>query len=216
MKTVAIVALKGGTGKSAVTSVLAVAARQAGRRIMVADTDPQASLLAWSKTRQDRNLPVMAIKASGIYAVRSAADMAEREILFVDTRSSARTDLVEVAKLTDLSLIVVRPTLVDLRAVAGTVELLKPLGVQAAFVLNQAPPQRVGAEPMLVKEAVDLLLGYGVPIAPVALRSRVIYQSAFALGRSPQEIEPSGLAAAELARLWTYVAERLGFSDPAS
>jgi chromosome partitioning protein len=57
--------------------------------------------------------------------------------------------------------------------------------------------------------ATKLLLGYSLPLAPVALRSRAVYQTAFARGLSPQEIEPDGRAARELAALWSHVADRL-------
>jgi chromosome partitioning protein len=107
--------------------------------------------------------------------------------------------------------LVVRPSPLDLRAIRKTVEALKPLGRPAAFVLNQAPGRRVDREPAIVGAAVELLLGYGLPLAPVALRSRGVYQTAFAQGLSPQETEPDGRAAAELKALWAHVSERLAW-----
>ncbi len=106
-------------------------------------------------------------------------------------------------------MLVVRPNAVDLRAIAATVEALRPLGRPAAFVLNQTPSPRLGREPMIVGEAAGMLVGFGLPIAPVALRGRAIYPAAFAVGRSPEEIDVGERAAAELAALWTYVSERL-------
>jgi chromosome partitioning protein len=89
------------------------------------------------------------------------------------------------------------------------VEDLKPLRRQTAFVLNQAPPRRVGREPVLVKEAIDLLVGYGLSVAPVGLRSRSAYQASFAQGLGVQELDPGSLASKEVGDLWSYVNGRL-------
>ena len=116
---------------------------------------------------------------------------------------------IDAAKAADLTLVVVRPTAVDLRAISMTVKALKPLGLQAAFVLNQAPVQRANHEPAIVAEAIDLLIEYGLPIAPVGLRQRQAYQTSFARGLSVQELDGACRAAEEMDELWRYVAGRL-------
>jgi chromosome partitioning protein len=116
---------------------------------------------------------------------------------------------VEAAKIADLALIVVRPSPMDLHAMAATVAALKPLRQPCAFVLNQAPSHKLGREPSLVNEAIELLLRYGLPVAPVALRARTLYQHAYAEGQSVLESDPQSSAASEIAELWTYVSERL-------
>ena len=61
-----------------------------------------------------------------------------------------------------------------------TVKALKPLILPAAFVLNQAPVQRAHHEPAIVAEAIDLLIEYGLPIAPVGLRQKALaYQTSY-------------------------------------
>jgi chromosome partitioning protein len=209
MHIVAIVAQKGGTGKSTVAANLAVSAARAGLRTQVVDADPQGSLVDWKRARGADTPTVLAAKPSAIHPMRFAAERAGVDFMVIDTRASALDNSLEAAKAAHLTLVVVRPTAIDLRAIAATVEALRPLRRPAAFLLNQAPSARLGREPALVSQAVDQLLGYGLPIVPVGLRDRAVYQGAFRRGRSPQEVEPRGAAAAELAGLWSYVAARL-------
>ena len=212
MNIIAVVAQKGGTGKSMVSASLAVSASMRGLRTLVADTDPQGSLVDWKKCRIAKEPAVLGAKTSAIHPMRFAAERAGLDLMIIDTRASSIECSVEAAKIADLTLIVVRPCAVDLRAIAGTVEALKPLRRPAAFVLNQAPSQRVGHEPVIVSEAINLLLDYGLPVAPVGLRSRALYQTAFARGMSPGEIDPESRAALEIASLWAYVSGRLSQS----
>jgi len=214
MNVIAVVAQKGGTGKSLVSANMAVAACREGRKTLIADCDPQGSLLDWSRSRLSPTPPVIGIKASAAHPTRFAAESAGVELLVIDTRSSSLEDSIDAAKAADLTLVVVRPTAVDLRAIAMTVKALRPLGLRAAFVLNQAPVQRSNQEPAIVNEAVDLLLDYGLPIVPIGLRQRQIYQSSFARGLSVQEADPDCRAAEEMNELWRYVASRL--PSPAS
>jgi chromosome partitioning protein len=53
MLTIAIVALKGGSGKTTCSVHLAVAAQLTGERVALLDTDPQHSAAAWGRTRED-------------------------------------------------------------------------------------------------------------------------------------------------------------------
>jgi len=209
MHVIAVVAQKGGTGKSLVSANMAVAAAREGRKTLVADCDPQGSLLDWSRSRLSPTPPVIGVKASAARPTRFAAESSGVDLLIIDTRSSSLEDSIDAAKAADLTLVVVRPTAVDLRAIAMTVKALKPLGLPAAFVLNQAPVQRARHEPAIVAEAIDLLVEYGLPIAPVGLRQRQAYQTSFARGLSVQEMDATCRAAEEMDALWRYVAGRL-------
>jgi chromosome partitioning protein len=209
MRTVAVVALKGGTGKTTISVNLATMAHAAGMRVMIADMDPQASSTEWARSRQCDGPSVLPLKLGSLFPAQYTAENSGVDLMVIDTRASCPTDVVAAAKCADLCLIVVRPTVIDLRAIAGTVELLRPLQRPAAFVVNQAPCQRVGKDPVMVMEAIELLASYGLSVAPVGMRARQIYQTAFTRGLSPKEVDPEGLAASELDRLWAFASERL-------
>ena len=212
MKTVAVVALKGGTGKTTVAVNLAVTAHLSGRKVILADMDPQASALQWAKAREREKRPgptVLPLKPGSIGPAREAALAAGFDLLVIDTRAATEADALAAARVADLCLIVVRPTPIDIKAIAHTVALLKPLRRPCALVVNQAPSQRVGREPAIVDEAVELLVSYGLPISPAGLRSRQVFQAAFSRGLIPVEIEGDSRASQEVLRLWDFTASRL-------
>jgi len=64
-------------------------------------------------------------------------------------------------------------------------------------------------EPPAVVKAFEALRFAGLPVVPVALRARVIYQTAFAQMRSVLEIDADGAAATEVRELFTHVWRRL-------
>jgi len=52
MRSIAFLTHKGGTGKTTLAASLAVAATDAGERVIALDLDPQASLFRWGKRRE--------------------------------------------------------------------------------------------------------------------------------------------------------------------
>jgi chromosome partitioning protein len=77
------------------------------------------------------------------------------------------------------------------------------------FVINQAPARRSGQEAPGVRRAVDILESYGLPVAPIGLRARAVYQAAVAQGLAAHELDPDSTAAREIAALWAVVAAAL-------
>ena len=57
MRTIALLTQKGGAGRTTLAASLAVAAAQAGERVIALDLDPQASLTRWGKRREAANTP---------------------------------------------------------------------------------------------------------------------------------------------------------------
>lgn len=65
-------------------------------------------------------------------------------------------------------------------------------------------------------EAVESLKMLGLPVAPVGLRARAVYQQAVAGGLTAQEAQPASAAAREVALLWEHVDASLFSSGPAA
>ena len=51
MQTITLVTQKGGAGKTTLAASLAVAATEAGEKVVALDLDPQGSLASWGETR---------------------------------------------------------------------------------------------------------------------------------------------------------------------
>ena len=206
MKTLAILSRKGGAGKTTVALHLAVAAR---RRTVIMDCDPQKSAADWWRSRQAATPELVEGGVGQLAEIQQAAAADGVDLMVVDTRPSAEDDALEAARAADLVLIVLKPTILDLRAVAATVDTVKAAGASAVFLINQAPAGRNGIEASIVQEAVEALAGYGLPVCPVVLHNRASYHAALIDGRAVIEAEPSGKAASEIDALWAYVEKRL-------
>jgi chromosome partitioning protein len=214
MRTLAVLSRKGGTGKTTVAVQLAVSAYAAGRRTTIIDLDPQRSALDWRRERQGDGPEVMDGKAGGLFTSQLNARRSGTELLILDTRASNDVESAEAARMADFCLLVVRPSFFDVQSIARTAELVGNLRKPAYFVVNQAPSRRNGEEPMLIREAAEMLRSYGVPLAPVGLRYRAAYQNAVRAGRAAQETAPDSLAAFEINTLWHYVKRELWPAEP--
>lgn len=209
MKTLAVLSRKGGAGKTTVALHLAVVAQAAGRRVALVDMDPQRSAADWWRSRQAETPELVETDPGQLSAVVKAAKADGVDLLIVDTRPSAEADALEAATAADLALLVVKPSILDLRAVAGTVETVKRAKTPAVILLNQAPPSRGQVEASIVQEARAALQGYGLPVVPVILHARAAYHAALIDGRAVNELEPNGKASAEILALWRHLEGQL-------
>lgn len=208
MRTVAVVSLKGGSGKTTLATHLALAAHLRGTDVLVADTDPQRSSYDVLTARTAEGPEVLPTTGASLMAAQFAAVGAGRQLLIVDTAAGAVEDVSEAIVLADLSILVVRPTLLDLSGLARTLRIVRRLGKPNIVVMNQAPTAREGIEAPLVKRALRGLDYMKAPVAPTIVRARSIYQTALETGRSAEEMSDP-IAAQEIADLWGFVEETL-------
>ena len=98
-----------------------------------------------------------------------------------------------------------RPTYLDLAAAVRSVAIIQRLGRDGMIVLNQCAPPRNGVEPPAVMKAFEALRFAGLPVTPIALRSRLVYQTAFAQAPLGAGDRPAGAASAEVRELFRHV-----------
>lgn len=178
---------------------------------MLVDTDPQRSGIEALRMRRGGGPQRVEATPRGLYNAQALAQRGGIEALVIDTPAGAEEAMSNAIVLSDLTLLVVRPTFLDLTAAVRTAEVLRWLQKPALVVLNQAPTPREGMEPPAVRKALRALSVLGLPIVPVVLRARAAYQTALESGRSAVEVDPAGAAAAELRALWRFM-EQLVFS----
>lgn len=204
MRTIAVIALKGGSGKTTIATHLALAAHLRGVETLVVDVDPQRSAQNILSARRESGPDCIIGSAASLMGTQFAAQSARKRLLIIDTPAGALEDVGEAVVLSDFAVLVVRPTLIDLSGLARTLMLVRRLGKPSTVVVNQAPFAREGIEPPLVKRALRGLDYMRAPVAPVIVRARSIYQTALETGRSVEE--SSDVAAAkEIASLWDFV-----------
>jgi chromosome partitioning protein len=212
LQTLAVISLKGGSGKTTVAAHLALAAHLRGIETLLVDTDPQQSSTDILSAREAGGPRTVTSTGGKLLAAQIAASGLKKDLMIIDTAAGAVEDVSEALVLADFSLLVVRPTLLDLAGLARTLTVVKRLGKPSAVVLNQAPVPREGAEAPLVKRAMLALEYMKAPAAPAILRQRAIYQTALETGRSVEECRDAA-AAREIAELWDYVAGEIGLAE---
>jgi chromosome partitioning protein len=204
LRTVAVIALKGGSGKTTVAAHLALAAHLRGVDTLVVDIDPQRSIEQVLGARGADGPSCIATTGGKLMAAQFAAIGLRKQLLIIDTPAGVLEDVSEAIVLADFAVMVVRPTLIDISGLARTLMMVRRLGKPSTVVVSQAPAAREQVEAPLVKRALRGLDYMKAPLAPVIVRSRSIYQTALETGRSAEESSDRA-AAAEIAALWAHV-----------
>ncbi|MEI7933107.1 MAG: AAA family ATPase, partial [Alphaproteobacteria bacterium] len=200
---------KGGAGKTTVAVNLALEGLASGRRVVLADIDPQRSSLEALRGREDVGSFLVTTTAAKLFTLSNECERSGCDLLVIDTAPAPEPDVIAAMNIADLCLAVARPTFLDLASVAQSMDLMRRLRKPGMTVLNQCPPTRNGIEAPAVLKAFEALRYAGLPVAPVALRSRAAYQTALPRGRSMAEYGLDDKAASELEHLFAYVLAQL-------
>lgn len=210
MRTIAVIARKGGSGKTTIATHLALAAHLRGYKTLLADTDPQRSALEVLKARRGGGPERADTSGPKLFALQINAIRAGIDAMVIDTAAASEEDLSHAIVLADLSLLVLRPTFLDMAAAVHTVDVIRRLRRPAMIVVNQAPAAREGVEAPAVKRALQALKIMRLPVAPTLIRYRSIYQSTLETGNSAEE-GTDATAAREVAEFWSFI-EHFAFS----
>lgn len=208
MKTLAVIALKGGSGKTTVATHLALAAHLRGLDTLLVDIDPQFSARDILGAREQPGPSCVTASGPNVLAAQFGALADQRDLMIIDTAAGGIEAASEAVVVADLVIMVVRPTLIDISGLARTLLLVRKLGKPSTVIVNQAPVPRESVEAPLVKRAMKGLDYMQAPVAPVILRSRSIYQTALERGRSAEEMTDRA-AAGEIAALWDFIELRM-------
>jgi len=200
MKTIAVLAQKGGVGKTLLSVHLAVLAEA-----LLIDMDPQHSAADWWRARAANTPTLVETTADQLGAVLEAGKADQLGIAIVDTPPHAEQEIVTAARLADYILIPTRPAILDLRAIGSTIAVVKAVDTPACIVLNSCPPARGVGEASLTAEARASLAGYEIPVCPVAITQRVDLSYALINGQAITEHAPRSKAAREIEKLWHWL-----------
>ncbi len=124
-------------------------------------------------------------------------------LVVIDTPPAINMAIQRVINVADLVLIPTRPSPHDLRAVAGTVDMVERAHSNLVFVVNAA-----NLRAKITSDAVIALSQHGT-VAPVFVQQRVDFATSMIDGRTVCELDPEGRSAKEIRLLWDYIAGQL-------
>ena len=189
LRTLAVIARKGGAGKTTVAIHLAIGAFLRGRKTLLADMDAQKSALDVLRARRRPGPDRVDCTGSKLFAQKNGASRQGYDELIVDTAAGEEDEMASAITLADLSILVVRPTFLDIASAAQTSQIIQRLRRPAIILVNQAQSPRSGVELPAIARALEALQLLKLPICTTIIRNRTIYQTAMDKGFSAEESE---------------------------
>ena len=193
---VAVVAEKGGVGKTMVATNLAGMRASCGRRVLLIDADRQGSAAFWTQFRSGSGLPQIEVEALQGEAFRRFVSVPRvlYDDIVVDVGAGDGPNLDTALRHADCAVVPVRPTGVDMYTMqlmdlrVAEARETNP-GLRAVALINQASAnprhQALGvAVESLRKGSANLV------VAETVVRDRVVYQRSHMLGQTVIEYLP--------------------------
>ncbi len=175
---------KGGSGKTTLAANMAVALVRSGRSVSLLDTDPQGSLGRWFMTRLEGGDEGMDFSTASAWGVGYEMKKLSRahDVVLVDTPPKVDSDLRPALRESDMVLVPVATSAVDVWALDSILDLTDRVGVPTMIVLN-----RYKAGTRVSDDVRALLAERDVRCAEAVLGDRVVYAEALGQGKGVLE-----------------------------
>jgi chromosome partitioning protein len=129
----------------------------------------------------------------------------------LDTAPHSEGTALDAARAADLILVPCQPSIMDLRAMRKTADLLNYLKKPTYAVLNEVAAQGTVAD----EAARAITAQFGMPVCPIRLGQRVAFNRCLLAGQTAAEYEPGGKAAQEIDSLRQWISETVSLSTGA-
>lgn len=203
-KVLAVVAQKGGVGKTTLVFNLAITAISKGHKVAVIDIDVQKSAAKLLEERQkSKKLAVIDAGHEQLEELVKHAKKGGVDLVIIDTPPKADNAAALAAGVADFVLVPCPPEKIELDALASTISIVKLSKTPYAVVINAAP---IGKRAEIVKEG---LRQQGIPVFDTVLHYRVAFKRSLTDSRSVHEYEEDGKAAEEINELFSIISKGL-------
>lgn len=199
---VSVINQKGGAGKTTLALNLAGALHKAGKKILIADTDPQGSIVQWQ-----------AINPAPVFEVRhilkpmrlkTAVNLQKGfDFLIIDSPPALEKTTVQNLMVSDMTIIPVSPSPLDIWSVNDTVALVKKIMKKnrklkaGLLIYRKIPGTKIGKE---VREALE---AYGFMVFNTEITQKIAAVESINAGVTVIQSAPGSKSAAEFIKLAT-------------
>lgn len=207
-KVITVAQQKGGSGKTTLAANLAVALSKRGNSVAVLDTDPQGSLGRWfmnrhAETDGETGLAFSTASAWGV-SYECEKLIKAHDFVIIDTPPKIDADLRPALRASDLVIVPVAASHLDLWATESVLELAGREGRAVLLVLNRASSRaRLTAKILSELDALD------APRAKTTIGNRVAFAEGLGSGFSASE-GPKSRASEEIGALTDEVRRLVG------
>jgi chromosome partitioning protein len=201
--------IKGGTGKSTLATNLSVEATKDKKRVLLVDSDPQASAMGFRGARESDDIKATAILTPTLH--RDLKDFTQFDLIIVDAGGRDVETFRSAVLAADLFIMPTRPSQYDIWSTSDTIKVLRDARIYrpdlvARVALNQLIPNTiVGRE---AREALEEFKDE-CPLLQSTIAMRVAFETSVERGMGASEIEPKGTAAEEIRSLYTEIMQIL-------
>ncbi len=198
----AILNQKGGSGKTVLSTNLAVAFQQGGAPSRIIDSDFQGSAILWRALSPD-GYPAV-VHATTPAEIRKAVEASDDAITIIDGAAQVQKPTSQAIALATHVIVPITPAALDMWAaepvLAEVRERRKSADVKVGLVINQFEKAT-----NISKDMAEILLDVAadVPVLPTRIAKRVAYREAVSQGLSVLDLSKGREAADELLRLAT-------------
>lgn len=215
---VAVLNLKGGSGKTTVAVNLAAALGELRRRVAVLDLDPQQSATRWASQATDQGSRYFELardvhhETGGAAAIKVTVDrlVTETDVLVLDCPPELEDRSLVAALIADLVLVPVAPSPLDLWAAEAAVKTAEEARAErdGRLPLVSLVPSRLMVGTVLARELPGSLAELGEPVAP-GISQRVALAESAVAGETVVTYAPGSAGHHEFQALAAHVRKRV-------